>query len=308
MIKRIVKKIILSIRESRNPVLFATRILSEVEIKTRLKINKKNHVHISGAVMWDHLQIGMWGDGNSKIWQFSKNLNSGVGRLMPRNFKFELLSQLVEQNNVINWETDISQLHGFSNSKSNLDEFESLHQLVLTNSRGMIKDISEDGLIKNLSHREIRIINSTSTGDHFVRYAWDGRLYLVNAGGSHHLAAAKYIAFKLDKPVKLKANYVEYYLNREVLKQLVFDYRIFLFDGDDDFVEALITALTRVENNFIITNLSSHICPQGKLLFLFNKYKETKLIGDVLVKKGLQDIGALLLDQYGKQKRFYKPN
>lgn len=310
MIREIIKKIVISIRESRNPLLYAQRILNHSEILSPLKIVKRNHVHVNGAIMWDFLTpFTDWNSGQIRIWNYTKNSNEPSGRLIPRNYKFELLSQLVEQHQTLAWETDISQLHGFSSSKSTLTDFESLHDMVLINSQPMIEDVSEQGLVKNLAHNQIRIINSPTTSDFFVRYAWDGRLYLVNAGGSHHLAAAKYIAFKLNKKVSLKARYVEYSLNRDVLKNLIYEYRIFLIDERaDEFHEALQKALGRLQNNFVEVSLSVHICDHGKLLFLFNKYKETKAIADLLTKRGFQDIGGLLMDQYAKQKLFYKIN
>lgn len=310
MIREIIKKIVLSIRESKNPLLYAQRILNHSEILPPLKIVKRNHVHVNGAIMWDFLTpFTDWNSGQIRIWHYTKNNNDGSGRLIPRNYKFELLSQLVEQHQILAWETDISQLHGFSSSKSTLTDFESLHDMVLINSQPMIEDVSEQGLVKNLAHNQIRIINSPTTSDFFVRYAWDGRLYLVNAGGSHHLAAAKYIAFKLNKNVSLKARYVEYSLNRDVLKKLIYEYRIFLIDErSDDFHEALLKALGRLQHDFVEVELSVHICEHGKLLFLFSKYKETKAIADLLTKRGFQDIGALLMDQYAKQKMFYKSN
>lgn len=299
-----------SIRESRNPLLYAQRILIKAEILPPLKIVKKNHVHVNGAIMWDFLTpFTNWNSGQSRIWQYTKNNHDGSDRLIQRNYKFDLLSQLVEQHQILSWETEISQLHGFSSSKSTLTDFESLHDMVLVNSQAMIADVSEDGLVKNLGHNQIRIINSPTTSDFFVRYAWDGRLYLINAGGSHHLAAAKYIAFKLNKKVSLKARYVEYSLNRDVLKKLIFEYRILLINERCDvFQEALENALGRLQHNFVEVSLSSHICEHGTLLFLFNKYKETKTIAEILTKRGFQDIGALLMDQYAKQKLFYKSN
>lgn len=306
MMRTIIKKAVLHFRESRKPILYATRVLELANVMRPMKISKRNHVHVSGAVMWDHLTSFMnWGDEAVRIWKYSKNLSNNSGRLIARSFKFELLSNLVEHQETLAWETDISKLHGFASSKSNLTDFETLHDLVLTNSQSMIADVSEDGLSKNLAHREIRIINSKSTSDTFIRYAWDGRLYLINSGGSHHLAAAKYIADQLDKRVPLKARYIEYSLNREVLKKLIFEHRIILIDDRDlELREAFVNALTKLKQYFIEVNLSVHICEHGKLIFLFNHYKETKTIANLLVKRGFQDIGALLMDQYSQQKLF----
>ena len=101
------------------------------------------------------------------------------------------------------WSCDITDLHGFASSKSDLQCFKSTDQMVETNSREMIDQITPEKLTQNLAHREIRIIHTPGTDDHFCRYGWDGRLWLINSGGSHHTAAAKYIAARLKLPVTL---------------------------------------------------------------------------------------------------------
>lgn len=68
-----------------------------------------------------------------------------------------------------------------------------MDDMVVRNSPEMIDEISPAKLAKNLAWDEIRIISHVDH-DYFATWAWDGRVFLMNSGGSHHFAAAKYIA------------------------------------------------------------------------------------------------------------------
>lgn len=126
------------------------------------------------------------------------------------------------------WTCDISEIHGFLGSKSKLTDFMTTDEMVETNSSEMIDQITHEKLAENLAHDEIRIIHSRSTSDHFTRYSWDGRLWLFNDGGSHHTAAAKYIATRLREPVALTGNLHTYSLNADAVNSLCNDFEMFI--------------------------------------------------------------------------------
>jgi len=93
-----------------------------------------------------------------------------------------------------NWVCDIQDVVGFAASKSKLKDFSSLDHMVETKSREMIDPITDEKLQENLGHHGIRILHNKESSDFFARCAWDGRVFLVNSDGSHHFAAARYIA------------------------------------------------------------------------------------------------------------------
>lgn len=66
------------------------------------------------------------------------------------------------------WGCDITDVHGFSASKSELRDFASTDGMVEMNSRDMIDEITHEKLVKNLAHGEIRLIQSPGS-DYFVR-------------------------------------------------------------------------------------------------------------------------------------------
>lgn len=127
---------------------------------------------------------------------------------------------------------DITDVHGFSASKSDLRDFGHTDEMVEANSRAMIDQITPAKLAENIAHREIRIIHNPDTSDHFTRYLWDGRLWLMNDGGSHHMAAAKYIAARLRQPVTLTGKLYTYSLNAVAIASLRREFEMFVINDE----------------------------------------------------------------------------
>lgn len=142
------------------------------------------------------------------------------------------------------WSCDITDIHGFLASKSNLRTFTNTDEMVETNSRNMIDEITSEKLAQNLAHKEIRIIHSPeTTTDHFVRYQWDGRLWLMNDGGSHHTAAAKYISTRLAQPVILTGKLYTYSLNAIAIASLRRQFEMFVINDDPEIANAFFNAM-----------------------------------------------------------------
>ncbi|MDZ4387822.1 MAG: DUF6685 family protein [Moraxellaceae bacterium] len=149
--------------------------------------------------------------------------------------RFELFRQeyiqIVQHEKANHWACDISEVDGFASSKSQLTKFKTTDDMVETNSQELISEITHEKLTSNLAHKEIRIIHSPGS-DYFCRSLWDGKLFLINSGGSHHLAAAKYIAKRLKQQVLLKGTLNTYRLNFDAIKSLQHDFEIFVINGN----------------------------------------------------------------------------
>jgi hypothetical protein len=143
--------------------------------------------------------------------------------------------RLAKEHTVHNWECDITQVDGFSSSKSKLGDFQTTDEMVEANSQKMISPIDQAKLDENLAHKEIRIIHDPKTSDCFAQYRWDKRTWLLNSGGSHHFAAAKYIAARLGVKVPLKGKLRTYELDIASLQALRTKFEMFAI-SDDSFV------------------------------------------------------------------------
>lgn len=149
------------------------------------------------------------------------------------------------------WRCDIQDVKGLSASKSKLHEFTSLDSMVETNSKEMIGEITESNLRKNLAHDQIRILNQKSTSDHFARYRWDGRVFLINSGGSHHFAAARYIASRINVPVPLEGKLHTYTISPVAVDSLRRDFDVYAISDDAAVVNGFLDAMRKFRATYI---------------------------------------------------------
>lgn len=130
---------------------------------------------------------------------------------------------------------DLQEVHGLCAAKSELAEFASMDELVQARCRELIEEISTEQLARLLAHQQIRILNSPWSSDCFARYQWDARgplLWLINSGGAHHLAAAKYIAARLGVRVPLTGKQYTFSLNKGAIDTLRGDFEMFALGTD----------------------------------------------------------------------------
>ena len=204
------------------------------------------------------------------------------------------------------WRCDIQDVTGLSSSKSNLESFTSLDSLVGKNSRELIDETTEESLQKNLAHGGIRILHQESTSDHFARYRWDGRTLLMNSDGSHHFAAARYIASRINRRVPLGGRLCTYSINPLALDTLLRDFDMYAISDDaaisNEFHEAM--------RMFSATYLWQHLPrPYGhaRAILLPKNERRSMRVSHELRVAGMFDIGEHLLALTERQTRHY-PN
>lgn len=211
-------------------------------------------------------------------------------------------AQIGHQEETDGWCADIAAIDGFGASKSDLYAFASTDEMVEAHSRDLIGEITPQGLARNLAHREIRIIHQLGTTDHFARYLWDGRLWLQNDGGSHHTAAAKYIAARLGLRVALTGLLRTYSLNEVALASLRRDFEMYVIN-DNDQIEA--DAFFRAMQSFRATWLW-HTLPRpfqagSKAILLPRSEGRSMRVAAELGNAGFADLGSHLTALAAKQ-------
>lgn len=153
------------------------------------------------------------------------------------------LNRLVKRVVVDDWQCDLQDLHGFANSKSDLRVFMSTDDMVVANSPEMIEDTTLAGLQANLGHDQIRVIGARPGSDWFQVHQWDGRMFVVNDGGSHHLAAAKYIAARIKEPVELTAPLHYHSLDRDAVAELRAEYDMYVVSHESEVSNLFFSAM-----------------------------------------------------------------
>lgn len=128
----------------------------------------------------------------------------------------------------LGWSCDISDIEGLSASKSDLYSFQSLDDLVMTNSSDLITPVTIEQLMKTLKHHELRIVKPCNDDDYFVQYAWDKRTFLINSGGSHHFAAARFLSKRVSKKVPLVGTLRRHIINGRALLSLRSEYDMYV--------------------------------------------------------------------------------
>jgi hypothetical protein len=202
------------------------------------------------------------------------------------------LDNLVRRTTVDAWSCDLQDVHGFAHSKSDLERFRSTDEMVKTNSPEMIGDVSIDGLRKNLAHDEIRLLRERPT-DWLQVHQWDKRMFVVNDGGSHHLAAAKYIAGRIGAPVPLRAPLHYYSIDPNALALLRGQYDTYLVSDKPELANAFFDAM----QSFGATWLW-HDMPQPyeevRAIFLPRDEQASMRVSQVLREAGFVDLGQHL--------------
>lgn len=114
---------------------------------------------------------------------------------------------------------DIAEVEGIAASKSSDRFFPTVDAFGADYAAYIKAPATEEGLTQMLSHREVRVARPDGT-DRVTLRLWDGRLFLVNAGGSHHFAAAAYIARRTNWKVPLTADLTVHMLNEAAVRWL----------------------------------------------------------------------------------------
>lgn len=190
------------------------------------------------------------------------------------------------------WNCDIQQVDGFSASKSELRRFKSMDAMVERNSQPMITPVTQEKLEENLRWDEIRII-SREDHDYFSTWEWDGRVFLINSGGSHHFAAAKYIAKRIGVSVPLTGRYKVYGINQVALASLRRDFDIFVLSWHCKQQMDFHRAMQRFEATYYWKDLPRPYTDQAAI-FLPKEEKRAGKVSDVLREAGFQDLGLYL--------------
>ncbi|MBT0960312.1 DUF6685 family protein [Denitromonas iodatirespirans] len=191
------------------------------------------------------------------------------------------------------WECDIQDVVGLSASKSDLASFSSLDAMVEMKAPELIDPVTEEKLRENLAWREVRILKP-ETSDFFARYVWDGRLFLINAGGSHHFAAARYLAARLGTSVPLRGTLRTYGINEMALASLQRDYEMFVIGDTPCATNAFREAMARFRATYLWQFLPLPYTDTHRAILLPVAEPRSATVAHVLRGAGFFDLGAHL--------------
>jgi len=257
--------------------------IKEQKIKSFLK---SNNSYFDFELMRENKTISM--DGVTRLHDWSV-LITEVGN---ENEKISVVDVVgFEQRKV-----EIQEIYGLFSSKSNLSKFSSLHEFAEANCKHLIGDVSEAQLHKMLNWYQL-----PQNGELYSinQYYWDkNRKYFSNSGGSHHFAAACYIASKLRRPTFIDAKITKYGKNYSNLDKLTKNFKIYILKDLniklDDLLRQYPVKYSWYESPFKLINKHSSVltCFNNTRLLFINRHhlKGNRLIS-FLDKMNLIDFG-----------------
>lgn len=204
------------------------------------------------------------------------------------------LDNLVRRTTIDAWSCDLQDVHGFANSKSDLKAFRSTDEMVEVNSPEMISDVSLKGLRKNLAHGEIGLLREWQT-DWLQVHQWDKRMFVVNDGGSHHLAAAKYIAGRIGAPVPLRASLHYYSIDPNAVTLLRSEYDIYLVDDKPELANTFFDVMQSYGATWLWHDLPQPY-ENARAIFLPRAEEPSMRVSQVFRAAGFVELGQHLED------------
>jgi hypothetical protein len=131
------------------------------------------------------------------------------------------------------WEGDLRDIAGMTSSTYFLQGFDCLDRFVKLNYPHLVEEISEEALAKALEDPDLRVLMS---GEGVFRfYGWDGRMFLDGEVGIERLAAARYIAGKLNAKVPVTGALHSYHISNKAVRGLCEDYDLYVLNKSIEF-------------------------------------------------------------------------
>lgn len=209
------------------------------------------------------------------------------------------LAALGQRDKIPGWTCDIRDVTGLNASKATLSDFADMDAFVARQSPELIAEISDARLNANLAHDQIRILPGNSS-DYFVRPLWDGRLFLMNSGGSHHFAAARYIASRIDRRVPLEGTLYTYAVNGSALQDLRERFDLYAVSNDAELSTGFHHAMASFGATYLRRPLPApHELAQA--IFLPKSQPRSLRASNVLRDAGAFDLGRHLADLCKRQ-------
>ena len=231
-------------------------------------------------------------------WRFTPGRNAlqwsaRRGRVAAREVEIDALTRLCRREVRENFRCDARDIRCLWASKSPLDEITSLDEMATKRSPELVREVTPEALRKNMTH-EVWRGPFSDAGIELDRFGWDGRLCWRNEGGSHHFAAARYLAGKLGIPLPIRARLHEYRFDLDAIDELDATYRVFLLSDEPRVSLAISDALRGFGTTF---QLAAMLPPHQKLtaLFLPRSLRRSRQAAEALERAGQFDLGRFLL-------------
>jgi hypothetical protein len=277
------------LRETLGEPVAIARFLTERQPERVLLLDSNRGISAANTLRWDLWRWETYHGSRAVRW-FCRQ-KDGYRSLDKRISELE---NFTEQQTIQHWTCDIQEIEGLAASKSDLHLYASLDDFAISECATLIMDVSEKNLDGNLNHDEIRILHRPGGGgDSFARYLWDGKLtFLLNSGGSHHFAAARYIASRLRIPVPLSVRLAVYRIRSEAAQQLTSRYDLYALP--EKHAHPFHEAMQSFKASYGVCPLPLPLHAEASLLLLPREESRSMKASTGLREAGVFEVGAYL--------------
>lgn len=198
-----------------------------------------------------------------------------------------------------NVSVNIGNIEMLTASKAVLADFADLDEMASARCADLITPANGAQLRACMAHPQTARLLSGEDA-HLIVHAWDGRLVLSNSGGSHHFAAARYLARVLGEPITITAPATEYRLDTVAVTFLHNLYGVFVIDSTPESTNAFHQGMKAFEAPYFHSDLPR---PASGLqaVFLPRKHHRAKTVIETLQAAGAADLGAHLVQLASQQ-------
>lgn len=248
----------------------------------------RRSVHVASVPAW-HDWPDTFGQAHATFLGWGRDRGEYVGQ----TWCLAAFGDLVACTEIPDWKCDIQAVDGLAASKSDLSAFATLERFIEVSRPGLLTPATPQKLEELLSHYEIRVLHDPSASDSFVQYLWDGRIFLLNSGGSHHFAAARYLAARLVVPVPLQGHMRMYRIHADAVDSLSRAYGMYVFAGDPVANNAFHDAMRRDGVTYLQRDMPRPYLGQ-RLILLPIKEARSRAVSEHLASAGIPDLGSHL--------------
>ena len=188
------------------------------------------------------------------------------------------------------WEGDIRDIAGMTTSKYFLKGFHCLDRFVELNYPHLIEDISEEGLSKALADPDLRVLMS---GEGVFRfYGWDNRMFLDGQIGIERLAAARYIAGKLNTKVPVTGAVHSQHISYKAVRGLCEDFDLYAVKKSFDLEIGFFRAMQTLKASYYYIDLPDPLL--GRAILLPKDDPQSMAVANLLTQADVTDLGLHL--------------
>lgn len=216
-------------------------------------------------------------------------------RLESHSLAVPEVENLVKEETIPDFSCDITDIKGISASKSEGHDIGDIDEFPVLRCPEFIEPVTAQHLQQNMQHWELRLDSMR-----FAEFPWsERRYYWLNDGGSHHFAAARYQASRLNQAVPLAGKLHRYTVDADMVSALRDKWHLFVIPHQEVF-GSFFDAMNAFECPFAHSAMPRNVHNEFqtgvslRLIWLERDNTRASAVAELLSAAGFPDFGKQL--------------